>query len=109
MPSMRSGWTAERQWASIMIAIACSTGWPSPRRTACLTAWTAVVGDPVDRGEDRLAQLPHGVERAVEVLPLPEPVLLRHALALAEVAADREGPLAGARQHDDPHCRADRD
>ncbi len=42
MPSMRSGWTAERQCASIMIAIACSIGCPSPSRTARLTACTAV-------------------------------------------------------------------
>src|SRR5213078_3174903 len=42
MPSMRSGWTAERQCASIMIAIACSIGCPSPMRTDRLTACTAV-------------------------------------------------------------------
>ncbi len=30
IPSTRSGWTAERQCASIMIAIACSIGWPWP-------------------------------------------------------------------------------
>ena len=38
IPSMRSGCTAERQWASIMIAIACSVGCPCPSRTARFTA-----------------------------------------------------------------------
>ena len=51
----------------------------------------AAVGDAVDGGEDRLAQLAQRVERAVEVLALAQPVLLGHALALAQVAADREG------------------
>ena len=56
----------------------------------------AAVGDAVDRGEDRLAQLAKGVEGAVEVLALPQPVLLGHVLALAQVAADREGPVTRA-------------
>ena len=201
---MRSGWTAERQCASIMMAIACSIGWPSPSWTARLTACTAVgellaifsamrmrrrhelaggvdlvdqaelvglaggdrvaghqhlqcpaareqagqqrggaaaggqaehrlglpeggvvggddevdalgqlgpaaVGDPVDGGEDGFAQLAHGVEGAVEVLALPQPVLLGHVLALAQVAADREGPVAGAGEDDDPDRGAHRD
>jgi hypothetical protein len=42
MPSTRSGCTAERQWTSIMIAMACSIGCPWPMRTARLTACTAV-------------------------------------------------------------------
>src|SRR5204862_4366346 len=49
------------------------------------------------------------VERAVEVLALAQPVLLRHVLALAQVASDGEGALASAgddgdadrRQHGD--------
>src|SRR3982750_772103 len=56
----------------------------------------AAVRDAVDGCEDRLAQLPQRVQRAVEVLPLAQPLLLRHVLALAEVAADREGSLARA-------------
>jgi hypothetical protein len=54
MPSIRSQWTAERQCASIMMAMACSIGSPWPIRTACLTARTTVgellpdlPGDPV--------------------------------------------------------------
>jgi hypothetical protein len=35
------------------------------------------------------------VEGAVEVLALPQPVLLGHVLALTQVAADGEGPVAG--------------
>jgi hypothetical protein len=48
----------------------------------------APVGDPVDGGEDRFPQLAHGVEGPVEVLALPQPVLLGHVPTLAEVAAD---------------------
>ena len=69
----------------------------------------AAVGDPVDGGEDRLAQLAHRVERAVEVLALAQPVLLGHVLALAQVAADGEGPVAGAGEDDDADGGADRD
>src|SRR5690349_7554368 len=203
MPSTRSGCTAERQCASIMIATACSIGWPSPRRTARLTACTtvgellaifsamrcaagsssscgrisltmpsryascAVIGSPVmsicsalpggrtrgssagepppaaspiiasgwpkvafwearmksvlcaigaaavrdsvDRGEDRFAQLAQRVERAVEVLPLAQPLLLGHALALPQVAADREGAgaCAGQDRHADRRAHGD--
>ena len=67
------------------------------------------VGDAVDGGEDRLAQLPHGVEGAVEGLALAQPVLLGHALALPQVAADGEGSVAGAGQDDDPDGGAHRD
>src|SRR5215218_10447435 len=55
----------------------------------------AAVGDAVDCGEDRLAQLAQGVERAIEVLALAEPVLLAHVLALPQVAADGERTSAG--------------
>ena len=67
------------------------------------------VGNPVDSGEDRLAELPDGVEGSVEILALPQPVLLRHVLALAQIATDGEGTLACAGQDDHPDRRADRD
>ena len=69
----------------------------------------AAVGDPVDGGEDRLAQLPHRVQRAVEVLALAQPVLLGHVLALAQVAADGERSLAGSGEDDDADGGADGD
>src|SRR5215216_1967583 len=187
MPSIRSGWTADRQCMSIMIATACSVGCPSPSWTARLTACTAVgellaifsairraasssssrgwssltmpsrcaswavIGSPVisicralpggsRRGSRAgepppaarpiiasgwpkralsdammksvlwaISQPPPGVEGAVEVLALPQPLLLGHVLALAQVAADREGPLAGAGDDGDAHAGTDRD
>ena len=76
IPSMRSGWTAERQWASIMIAIACSIGCPSPSWTARLTACTAVgellgdlLGDPLG-GVHQLAG-------GMDLVDHAEPVRLR--------------------------------
>ena len=69
----------------------------------------APVGDAVDRREDRLAQLPQRVEGAVEVLTLAQPLLLGHALALAQIAADRERTVAGAGEDRDADRRLDRD
>ena len=70
---------------------------------------TAAVGDPVDGGEDRLAQLSQRVEGSIEVLALSQPVLLGHVLALAQVAADREGAVARAGDDGDADRGADRD
>ena len=198
MPSTRSGWTTERQCASIMIATACSIGSPSPMRTApsdrlhrrrrvvrdllrdaqCRAHeirpriefvdhakpvrlvcgdWlsghqhlhglarrehageqdrraaagtqadhrfglpeqgivggddeirtdgdlaTAAVRHSVDRGNDGSAQLSQRVENTIEHLALAQPFLLRHALALSQVAANGEGPVTGSRQDDGAH------
>jgi hypothetical protein len=69
----------------------------------------ASVGDAVHRREDRLAQLAQRVEGAVEVLPLAQPLLLGHALALAQIAAHRERAVAGAGDDHDADRRPDRD
>jgi hypothetical protein len=61
------------------------------------------VGHSMDRGDDRPAQLPQCVQHAVEDLPLPQPLLLRHALALTQVAADGEGALPGPADDDAAH------
>ena len=68
----------------------------------------ASVGEPVDGGEERLAQLTHRVQGAVERLALAQPVLLGHGLALPQVAPDGERSVTGTGQDDDPdlgpHC-----
>ena len=69
----------------------------------------AAVGSAVHGREDRLSQLADGVEGAVKVLPLPQPVLLGHGLALPQVAADREGSVAGSSEDHDSHFGADGD
>jgi Spherulation-specific family 4 len=66
-------------------------------------------GEAVDRCEDRLAQLPQGVEGAVEVLTLTQPLLLAHALALTQVAAHRERAVASASDDRDTDGRLNRD
>ena len=75
----------------------------------CAISHAAPVRDAVHRGEDRLPQLSQGVERAVEILALPQPVFFRHVLALAQVAADGKGPLAGAGDDGDADTGADGD
>ena len=67
------------------------------------------VGDPVDGGKDRLAELAHRVERAVESLALTQPVLLGHGFALPQVATHGEGPVSCTGQHYDPYRGANRD
>ena len=69
----------------------------------------AAVRDAVDGSEDRLAQLTHRVEGAVEGLALSQPVLLGHGLALSQVAANGEGTLTGPRQDHDPDGGPHRD
>ena len=49
------------------------------------------------------------VEHAIEDLALAQPFLLRHALALVQVAADGEGAVTGSGQDGDAHGGAGRD
>src|SRR6478609_7987660 len=56
----------------------------------------SAISDAIHRGEDGLAKLAQRVKRAVEILTLPQPILFRHGVSLAQIAADRECPLTGA-------------
>ena len=96
-PSIASGWPKVALSEAMMKSVLCAS------------LASAAVGDPVDRGEDRLAQLSQRVEGAVEVLALPQPVLLGHVLALAQVAADGEGPVTSAGEDDHANGGTDRD
>src|SRR3954463_550883 len=46
------------------------------------------IGNAVHRGEYGLAKLAQRVQRAVEILALPQPILFRHRVSLAQVTAD---------------------
>ena len=69
----------------------------------------AAVGHPVDCGDDRSAQLAQRVENAIEDLALAQPLLLRHLLALVQVAADGEGSVTRSGEDGDAHGGTGRD